>query len=95
MSGGGATRAAAQRVRVEGSDYLVIRGRLRQELGLSAKSISTDLLETMRRLMRRDLRAGIRLDYDDPGQLRDLYERARALVEAKAPSRAAKRKAAS
>jgi hypothetical protein len=83
------------RITAVASDYPVIRGRLRQELGLSAKSISTDLLETMRRLMRRDLRAGIRLDYDDPGQLRDLYERARALVEAKAPSRTAKRKAAS
>lgn len=35
-----------------------------------------------------DLRAGIRLDCDDPGQLRDLYERARALLEAKAPARA-------
>ncbi len=83
------------RVTAVASDAPVIRGRLRQELGLSARHLSTDLLDTMRRLMRRDLRAGIRLDYDEPDQLRDLYERARALVEAKAPARASKRKAAS
>ncbi|HVG62897.1 MAG TPA: hypothetical protein VNA24_30300 [Hyalangium sp.] len=63
--------------------------------GIPNTIVDVDILEMMRRLMRRDLRAGIRLDYDDPGQLKDLYERARALVEAKAPARPSKRKAAS
>jgi hypothetical protein len=75
------------------SDTPVIQGRLQEVLGLPAKKLSQELLDTMRRLMRRDLRAGIRIAYDEPAQLQDLYERARALLSAQAPSRTSKRKA--
>jgi hypothetical protein len=85
--------AYGYRITAVASDDPVISGRMQEVLGLSAEAISTELLDTMRRLMRRDLRRGIRLPYDEPDQLRDLYERARALLGESVPVRAAKRRA--
>jgi len=76
------------------SDIRVIARRLREVLGPIEPKPSTALLDTMRRLMRRDLRAGIRLAYDEPDQLRDLYERARALVKEQPPKATSRRKKA-
>jgi hypothetical protein len=58
------------------SDGPVIAGRLAEVTGKSADSFPTQALEYMIRLMRRDLRAGIRIEYDQPAHLLDLYVRA-------------------
>jgi hypothetical protein len=58
------------------SDAPVIAGRLAEVTGRPASDFGKDLTEQMIRLMRRDLRAGLRIAYDDPDELRALYERA-------------------
>ncbi|HEX8703933.1 MAG TPA: hypothetical protein VF815_34195 [Myxococcaceae bacterium] len=83
--------AYGYRITAVASDIRVIARRLREVLGPIEPKPSTALLDTMRRLMRRDLRAGIRLAYDEPAQLRDLYERARALVKEQPPKAASRR----
>ncbi|WP_225737240.1 homocitrate synthase [Dyella acidiphila] len=59
------------------SDPPVIAGRLAEITSLPAGSFPAEVLQQMVRLMRRDLRTGRRIDYDKPGQLLDLYERAK------------------
>jgi hypothetical protein len=46
------------------------------EAGQSAASFPAAMLEQMRRLMRRDLRAGLRLACDEPAGLLALHRRA-------------------
>lgn len=58
------------------SDPAVIAGRLSEVTGLPASSFPSAVLEQMVRLMRRDLRAGERIVYDEPAQLMALYQRA-------------------
>lgn len=60
------------------SDPAVIAGRLAEVTGLPAKSFAEDVLTQMVRLMRRDLRAGLRIVYDEPDNLQNLYQRALA-----------------
>jgi hypothetical protein len=67
------------------SDAPVIAGRLAEVTGKSAASFSPQVLEQMIRLMRRDLRAGLRIAYDEPQQLIDLYHRACAKAGHHAP----------
>ncbi|UGV29576.1 hypothetical protein LO767_11150 [Halopseudomonas aestusnigri] len=59
------------------SDAPVIAGRLAEVTGQPADSFAQPVLEQMIRLMRRDLRAGQRIVYDQPGKLLTLYQRAR------------------
>lgn len=69
------------------SDSSVIAGRLAEITGQAADSFPSELTEQMIRLMRRDLRAGIRIDYDLPDQLLDLAARAKeAFREEVAPA---------
>jgi hypothetical protein len=68
------------RITPVGSDGQVIAGRLQEALGIPAETIAPELLETMIRLMRQDMRGGHRIEYDQPDHLRDLYARAGALV---------------
>lgn len=58
------------------SDPAVIAGRLAEVTGRPADSFSDEVLQQMIRLMRRDLRAGIRIVYDQPENLLQLYARA-------------------
>jgi len=58
------------------SDTAVIAGRLAEVTGQPAESFTDDVLKQMIRLMRRDLRAGERIAYDEPVQLLALYARA-------------------
>jgi hypothetical protein len=44
--------------------------------GRAVDSFPPPILEQMIRLMRRELRQGLRIDYDEPHQLVDLYVRA-------------------
>lgn len=60
------------------SDHEVIAGRLAEVLGREPGEFGAALVESMMRLMRRDLRAGRRIDYDQPDALVDLYTRASA-----------------
>lgn len=60
------------------SDPAVIAGRLAEVTGLPATSFAEDVLTQMVRLMRRDLRAGLRIVYDEPDNLQNLYQRALA-----------------
>ena len=59
------------------SDAPVIAGRLAEVTGQPADSFAQPVLEQMIRLMRRDLRAGQRIVYDQPAKLLTLYQRAR------------------
>lgn len=59
------------------SDPPVLAGRLAEVTGQPAESFPQGLTERMIRLMRRDLRAGRRIDYDRPDQLLALLERAK------------------
>lgn len=61
------------------SDTKVIAGRLAEVTGKPAESFAQTVLENMIFLMRRDLRAGIRLAYDEPTRLLELYGRATQL----------------
>jgi hypothetical protein len=58
------------------SDTAVIAGRLAEVTGEPAASFDDDVLEQMIRLMRRDLRNGKRIAYDEPKELMELYARA-------------------
>ena len=58
------------------SDPAVIAGRLAEVTGRSAEEFSEAVLQQMVRLMRRDLRAGKRIVYDEPEHLLQLYARA-------------------
>lgn len=59
------------------SDSPVLAGRLAEVTGQPAEDFPPALTERMIRLMRRDLRAGMRLDYDRPVELLALLARAR------------------
>jgi hypothetical protein len=54
----------------------VLGGRLAEVTGKPAKDFPQEVREQMVRLMRRELRQGHRIDYDDPTQLLALYVRA-------------------
>lgn len=58
------------------SDPAVIAGRLSEITGRPTSDFATETLQEMVRLMRRDLRAGKRIVYDEPEQLLRLYGRA-------------------
>ena len=58
------------------SDSAVIAGRLAEVTGEPASNFAQPILEQMIRLMRRELRAGERIVYDQPEQLMALYQRA-------------------
>lgn len=58
------------------SDPPVIAGRLAEVTGRPADAFPHEVLLQMIRLMRRELRAGQRIVYDDPTQLLQLYARA-------------------
>lgn len=62
------------------SDCAVIAGRLAEVTGQPAACFPAALTERMIRLMRRDLRAGRRIVYDQPEHLLDLLSRARSLA---------------
>lgn len=59
-----------------GSDAPVLAGRLSEVTGQPPSTFPPDVLSQMVRLMRRDLRGGARIVYDDPDQLMRLYARA-------------------
>jgi hypothetical protein len=58
------------------SDPAVIAGRLAEVTGRPASDFPEEITRQMIRLMRRDLRAGERIDYDEPQQLLALLARA-------------------
>lgn len=58
------------------SDTKVIAGRLAEVTGEPAGSFPQDTLEKMIMLMRQDLRAGLRIVYDEPENLEQLFIRA-------------------
>jgi hypothetical protein len=58
------------------SDPPVLAGRLAEVTGRAPDSFPIAVLEQMIRLMRRDLRDGLRIAYDEPEALLDLYRRA-------------------
>jgi hypothetical protein len=60
------------------SDTAVIAGRLAEVTGEPAGSFPQEVLTQMIFLMRRDLRAGLRIAYDEPAALLQLYDRASA-----------------
>lgn len=62
------------------SDPPVIAGRLAEVTGRRAEEFPDAVLQQMVRLMRRELRAGERIAYDDPEPLIALYERACATL---------------
>jgi isopropylmalate/homocitrate/citramalate synthase len=64
------------------SDRPVIAGRLAEVTGHPADSFTDEELDWMIRLMRRDLRAGLRLAYDKPAELLALHSRALAMPTA-------------
>jgi HMGL-like len=66
------------RVNPLASDPVVIAGRLSEVTGRPPDTFPQDVCQQMVRLMRRDLRAGQRLAYDEPENLLDLYNRALA-----------------
>jgi hypothetical protein len=71
-----------------GSDAPVLAGRLAEVTGYSADAFQNqqaNALTQMIRLMRRELRAGIRIVYDDPPQLLDLYSRAGGVLPPTSP----------
>lgn len=59
-----------------GSDAPVIAGRLAEVTGRPAHTFPLHVLQQMIRLMRRELRAGQRIVYDEPSELLQLYTRA-------------------
>jgi hypothetical protein len=58
------------------SDPAVIAGRLAEITGNGVEEFPEHVLEQMVRLMRRDLRAGKQIVYDEPQNLMQLYHRA-------------------
>ena len=67
-----------------GSDVEVLAGRLADVTGRPAASFSDEVLKQMIRLMRRDVRAGRQIVYDDPEPLSELLSRAILTVSAAA-----------
>jgi hypothetical protein len=61
------------------SDAPVLAGRLAEVTGEPAGAFPAALLENMIRLMRRELRAGLRIAYDEPAALLALARRAEAM----------------
>jgi hypothetical protein len=61
------------------SDAPVLAGRLAEVTGEPAGAFPAALLENMIRLMRRELRAGLRIAYDEPADLLALARRAEAM----------------
>jgi hypothetical protein len=66
------------RVNPLAGDPVVVAGRLSEVTGQPPDAYPQDVCEQMVRLMRRDLRAGHRVVYDEPNNLLDLYRRALA-----------------
>ncbi len=62
------------------SDPPVLAGRLSEVTGQPASDFPTNVTTMMVRLMRRDLRAGERIVYDEPDNLMNLYQRALAAL---------------
>ncbi|MGA7438365.1 MAG: homocitrate synthase [Luteibacter sp.] len=58
------------------SDTVAVAGRLAEVNGVDASAFAPDVIEMMIRLMRRDLRAGLRTPYDEPDRLLELHARA-------------------
>lgn len=58
------------------SDAEPVRGRLAEVTGEAPDTYDDAVVDTMIRLMRRDLRAGVRIDYDEPANLIQLHTRA-------------------
>lgn len=58
------------------ADKVVLAGRLCEVTGRDPNSFPPDVLEMMIRIMRRDLRNGQKIVYDEPAALLDLYARA-------------------
>jgi len=72
------------------SDPPVIAGRLAEVTGLPVDHFPADVLQQMIRLIRRDLRTGLRIDYDKPERLLELYTRAKVFcAQHRAPAQAA------
>ena len=71
------------------SDPEVIARRLSEVTGRPVDHFPEKITRQMIRLMRRDLRAGLRIDYDKPPQLLQLYERAVPDSEPRNPPSAA------
>lgn len=67
------------RISPDGSDWPVVQGRVLELLG---EQIDQDYANRMILLMRQDLNDGLRIRYDDAGQLRLLYQRAAAPARA-------------
>jgi len=67
------------------SDPAVIAGRLREVTDQPAGDFPQEVLEQMVFLMRRDLRAGRRIVYDEPAELLELYKRALMAVQSAVP----------
>jgi hypothetical protein len=67
------------------SDAAVIAGRLAEVTGQQAEAFPDDVLQQMIRLMRRDLRDGKRIVYDEPGPLLQLFARATAICKRFSP----------
>jgi hypothetical protein len=67
------------------SDPPVIAGRLAEITGLPADHFPKEVTQQMVRLMRRDLRIGRRIDYDEPDQLLALYARANVFCRHQTP----------
>jgi hypothetical protein len=61
------------RIAPVGSDVPVVAGRVKEALGID---IGPDVAQRMILLMRSDLLGGVRIHYDEPPQLRELYLRA-------------------
>lgn len=66
------------------SDEPVLAGRLAEVTGRPAGAFPDAVLKQMIRLMRRDLRAGLRIAYDEPDALLALYRRADTETETEA-----------
>jgi hypothetical protein len=64
------------------ADPPVVAGRLAEVTGRPSDTFPENVLVQMVRLMRRDLRAGQRIVYDEPAQLLELYARAGGGVHA-------------
>ncbi|HEX3597939.1 MAG TPA: hypothetical protein VHU80_22675 [Polyangiaceae bacterium] len=63
------------------ADPTVVAGRLAEIMARPPHAFPQSVLEKMVRLMRRDLRAGVRIAYDEPPRLLELYARAGGALE--------------
>jgi hypothetical protein len=62
------------------SDDEAVRGRLAEVSGCPPDAYGDEVITMMIRLMRRELRGGLRIDYDEPEQVMALYHRALAVL---------------